>query len=131
MNAAEKEKITIRIDHVTKLYKLYAKPSDRLKEALSFTSKKYGKDFYALHDVDFSIRKGETVGIIGKNGAGKSTLLKIITGVLNPTEGTAVVDGTVSALLELGAGFNPEYPGMENIYLHGAMMGMSSEDIDQ
>lgn len=131
MNVAEKEKITIRIDHVTKLYKLYAKPSDRLKEALSFTSKKYGKDFYALHDVDFSIRKGETVGIIGKNGAGKSTLLKIITGVLNPTEGTAVVDGTVSALLELGAGFNPEYTGMENIYLNGAMMGMSSEEIDQ
>ena len=116
---------------MTKLYKLYQKPSDRLKEVFSISKKKYGKDFYALNDVDFSIRKGETVGILGKNGAGKSTLLKIITGVLNPTEGNVVVDGTVSALLELGAGFNPEYTGMENIYLNGAMMGMSREDIEQ
>lgn len=131
MSTVSNEKIAIKIDHVTKLYKLYQKPSDRLKEALSITKKKYGKDFYALHDVDFFIHKGETVGIIGKNGAGKSTLLKIITGVLNPTEGKVYVDGTVSALLELGAGFNPEYTGMENIYLNGAMMGMSREEIDQ
>lgn len=123
------EEITINIDHVTKLYKLYQKPSDRLKEAFSIHHKKYGKDFYALNDVNFSIRKGETVGVLGKNGAGKSTLLKIITGVLNPTEGDVQVKGTVSALLELGAGFNPEYTGMENIYLNGAMMGMDEEAI--
>ena len=131
MKALSNEKVTIAIEHVTKLYKLYQKPSDRLKEVFSISKKKYGKDFYALNDVDFSIRKGETVGILGKNGAGKSTLLKIITGVLNPTEGNVVVDGNVSALLELGAGFNPEYTGMENIYLNGAMMGMSREDIEQ
>ena len=120
----------IRIDGVSKLYKLYDKPSDRLKEALGLTRKVRYHELYALNDVSFSVRKGETVGIIGVNGSGKSTILKIITGVLAPTAGTVTADGRISALLELGAGFNMEYTGMENIYLNGTMMGFSEEEID-
>ena len=113
----------IKVSHLTKVYKLYDKPIDRLKESLHPLKKKYHKDFYALSDVDFEIKKGETVGIIGKNGAGKSTLLKIITGVLTPTSGHVHVNGRIASLLELGAGFNPEYTGIENIYLQGTLMG--------
>jgi teichoic acid transport system ATP-binding protein len=120
----------ITIDHVSKMYKLYRKPSDRLKEALGLTRKVRYHELYALNDVSFSVRKGETVGIIGVNGSGKSTILKIITGVLTPTAGTVTADGRISALLELGAGFNMEYTGMENIYLNGTMMGFSEEEID-
>ncbi len=122
--------IAIHVDHLSKLYKLYDKPSDRLKESLGLTRKKCYREHYALTDVSFDIGKGETVGIIGTNGAGKSTILKIITGVLNPTSGEAVVDGRISALLELGAGFNMEYTGIENVYLNGTMMGFSEEEID-
>ena len=113
-----------------KAYKLYDKPSDRLKEALGLSRKKKYKEHYALKGVDLEIYKGETVGIIGTNGSGKSTILKIITGVLNPTSGTVKVDGRISALLELGAGFNMEYNGIENIYLNGTMMGFSKKEID-
>lgn len=120
----------ICVDHVTKMYKLYDKPSDRLKESLGLTKKKCYREHYALTDVSFSIEKGETIGIIGTNGAGKSTILKIITGVLNPTKGQVTVDGRISALLELGAGFNMEYTGVENVYLNGTMMGFSEEEID-
>ena len=120
----------IRIDHVSKMYKLYQKPSDRLKDSLGLTRKKCYQEHYALSDVSFDIRKGETIGIIGTNGAGKSTLLKIITGVLSPTGGEVRTEGRISALLELGAGFNSEYTGMENIYLNGTMMGFSDEEID-
>ncbi len=120
----------ICVDHVTKLYKLYDKPSDRLKESLGLTKKKCYREHYALTDVSFSVEKGETIGIIGTNGAGKSTILKIITGVLNPTGGQVTVDGRISALLELGAGFNMEYTGIENVYLNGTMMGFSEEEID-
>lgn len=120
----------ISVDHVTKMYKLYNKPSDRLKESLGLTKKKCYREHYALTDIDFDIAKGETVGIIGTNGAGKSTVLKIITGVLNPTSGNVTVNGRVSALLELGAGFNMEYTGIENVYLNGTMMGFSEEEID-
>lgn len=124
--------IAVNIQALTKLYKLYDRTIDRLKETINFPSAKpYSKDFYALKDVSFTIQRGETVGILGKNGAGKSTLLKIITGVLNQTSGDAEVNGIVSALLELGAGFNPEYTGIENIYLNGAMMGMNRDSIDQ
>ncbi|MDY3250432.1 MAG: ABC transporter ATP-binding protein, partial [Candidatus Choladocola sp.] len=112
------------------MYKLYDKPSDRLKESLGLTRKKCYREHFALTDINFDIVKGETVGIIGTNGAGKSTILKIITGVLNPTEGQVVVNGRISALLELGAGFNMEYTGVENIYLNGTMMGFSEEEID-
>lgn len=120
----------ICVDHVTKMYKLYDKPSDRLKESLGLTKRKCYREHYALTDVSFSIEKGETIGIIGTNGAGKSTILKIITGVLNPTKGQVTVDGRISALLELGAGFNMEYTGVENVYLNGTMMGFSEEEID-
>lgn len=125
------EEVAIKIDHVSKLYKLYDKPMDRLKESLGLTRKKRYKEHYALQDVSFEVKKGETVGIIGTNGAGKSTILKIITGVLNPTSGGVNINGRISALLELGAGFNMEYTGIENIYLNGTMIGFSRDEIDR
>lgn len=125
-----KHDTAICVDHVSKMYKLYDKPSDRLKESLGLTKKKCYREHYALTDVNFEIAKGETVGIIGTNGAGKSTILKIITGVLNPTGGNVTVKGRISALLELGAGFNMEYTGIENVYLNGTMMGFTEEEID-
>ncbi len=120
----------IRVENVSKIYQLYNKPIDRLKESLNITHKNYHKDFYALNDISFKVKKGETVGIIGTNGAGKSTILKIITGVLTPTSGTVDVDGVVSALLELGAGFNMDYTGIENIYMNGTMMGFTHKEMD-
>ena len=120
----------IKVSHLTKVYKLYEKPIDRLKESLHPLKKQYHKDFYALNDVSFEIKKGETVGIIGKNGAGKSTLLKIITGVLTPSSGHVHVNGRIASLLELGAGFNPEYTGVENIYLQGTLMGYTKEEME-
>ena len=122
--------IAIKIKDVTKLYKLYDKPTDRLKESLGLTKKRKYKEHYALHNVSFNVKRGECVGIIGTNGAGKSTILKIITGVLNPTAGEVAIDGRISALLELGAGFNMEYTGIENVYLNGTMIGFSKEEID-
>lgn len=119
----------ISVKHLTKIYKLYDKPIDRLKESLHPLKKQYHKEFYALNDVSFEIKKGETVGIIGKNGAGKSTLLKIITGVLTPTSGSVHVHGRIASLLELGAGFNPEYTGIENIYFQGSLMGYTREEM--
>lgn len=121
----------IEISGLTKSYKLYESQSDRVKEVLSFTKKSYHKDFRALDSVSFEVKKGETVGIIGTNGAGKSTLLKIITGVLSPSDGKVKISGKVSALLELGAGFNQEYTGLENIYLNGRMMGYSKKEIEK
>ena len=118
----------ICVEHVSKIYKLYERPSDRLKETLGM--KVPVKEHYALRDVSFQIQRGETVGIIGTNGSGKSTVLKIITGVVSPTEGETRVNGRISALLELGAGFNMEYTGLENVYLNGTMMGFSKEEID-
>jgi len=123
--------IAISVDAVSKVYKLYNKPSDRLIDGLGLSRKKRYQEHRALDQVSFSIREGETVGIIGVNGSGKSTILKIITGVLTPTEGTVDVNGRISALLELGAGFNMEYTGMENIYMNGAMLGFSDQEIDQ
>lgn len=127
----EDKKISICVDQISKIYKLYEKPSDRMKEALGLTRKKIHKESYALRNVDMTIYQGETVGIIGTNGSGKSTILKIITGVLNPTSGNLTVNGRISALLELGAGFNMEYNGIENIYLNGTMMGFSEKEIDE
>lgn len=122
--------LAISIRHISKKYRLYDRSIDRLKESLHPFRKKYHRDFFALNDVSFDVRKGETVGIIGKNGSGKSTLLKIITGVLTPSGGGLVVNGNVSALLELGIGFNPELTGLENIYFSGTIMGYSREEID-
>lgn len=122
--------VAIRVKNLEKAYKLYDKPSDRLKEALGLSRKKKYKEHYALKGVDLTIYQGETVGIIGTNGSGKSTILKIITGVLNESGGSVEVNGRISALLELGAGFNMEYNGIENVYLNGTMMGFSKKEID-
>lgn len=127
----ENENVVIHIHDVSKMYKLYDRPKDRLFESLGLSRKKKYKEHYALHHVSFDIKKGETVGIIGTNGSGKSTILKIITGVLNQTEGEVAVNGRISALLELGAGFNMEYSGLENVYLNGTMIGFSKEEIDK
>ena len=123
--------IAIKIDNLSKIYRLYADPFDRLKESLHPFRKKYHRDFYALNDVNFEIEKGETVGIIGKNGCGKSTLLQIITGILFPTTGTVMVNGKIAALLELGAGFNPDLTGIENVYFSGTLMGFTREEMDE
>lgn len=125
------KEIAIKVENVNKIYKLYDKPSDRLKEALKLTKKKKHTDHIALKNIDIEVKKGETVGIIGTNGSGKSTILKIITGVLNPTTGSVFIKGRISALLELGAGFNMEYTGIENVYLNGTMIGFSKEEIDE
>jgi len=122
--------VAISIKDLTKVYHLYAKPQDRFKEALHPLRRSYHKDFYAMRGVEFDIYRGETVGIIGKNGAGKSTLLKMITGVLTPTNGSIETHGRISSLLELGAGFDPEMTGLENIYLNGTLMGFSDIEMD-
>lgn len=118
----------ITVKNVTKIYKLYDKPIDRLKETI--TRKSYSREFYALNGVSFEVEKGTTVGIIGTNGSGKSTMLKIITGVLSQTAGEVETVGNISALLELGAGFNMDYTGIENIYMNGTMMGFTREEMD-
>ena len=126
------EKMTetvIEINHLTKKYDMYKKPSDRLKEALSPTRKTYHEVFYALNDVNVKVEKGEMIGFIGENGSGKSTILKIITGVLTPSEGEVKIEGNIAALLELGSGFNPEYSGYENIFLNGMVLGYSREEM--
>ncbi len=125
----ETREIAIEVKNVNKVYKLYDRLRDRMKEAFGIGKKVY-KLHYALNDVNLNIYRGETVGIIGTNGSGKSTILKIITGVLTPTSGQVNVNGRISALLELGAGFNQEYNGIENIYLNGTMMGFSEKEIE-
>ena len=125
------ENIAIKVEDLIKIYPIYNSKNDRMKEALSLTRKKFHTEFHALNNINFEIKKGETVGIIGQNGSGKSTLLKILTGVLSPTSGNVMVNGKVSALLELGAGFNPEMTGLENIYLNGTIMGYTKEEMDE
>ncbi len=127
----EVELPAIEIKDLVKVYKLYDRARDRVKDAFGLSKGKAHKLHYALNGVNLCIRKGETVGIIGTNGSGKSTILKIITGVLSPTAGQVRVDGRISALLELGAGFNQEYNGIENVYLNGTMMGFSDREIDE
>lgn len=125
----DSSEVVIEVNNLTKTYHLYDKPGDRIKETFSLTHKKYARDYNALSGVSFQVHKGETLGIIGKNGAGKSTLLKMLTGVTTPTSGDIIIKGEVSALLELGTGFNPEYSGYENIYLNGCMRGYSREEM--
>ena len=121
----------IELVGVGKSYNLYDKPQDRIKEIFSLTRKNYHREYKALDNITFSVKKGETLGIIGRNGAGKSTLLKLITGVITPTTGEIRTDGEISALLELGTGFNPEYTGYENIFLNGSMRGFSDEEMQE
>ena len=123
--------LSIEVKDLVKVYNLYNSSADRLKEIFSIRGKKFHDNYYALNGINFSVKKGETFGIIGTNGAGKSTLLKLITGVATPTEGAVNVNGKISALLELGAGFNKDYTGIENIYLNGTMMGYSREEMKQ
>lgn len=122
--------VIIKADHLSKVYKIYERDIDRLKETFHPFHKRYSRDFFALKDVSFQIRRGENIGLIGNNGAGKSTLLKIITGVLTPTSGSITVTGRIASLLELGAGFNPELTGVENIFMNGLLMGQSREVMD-
>jgi len=123
------EEVAISLNNVSKCFKQYARPVDRLKEIL-LPSKSYAQEFWALRNISFEIMKGETIGIIGCNGAGKSTLLQLICGTLTPTTGKIQVNGRVAALLELGAGFNPEFTGRENVYMNGAIMGLSKLEVD-
>lgn len=123
------EEIAISLENVSKCFKRYARPIDRLKEIL-LPGKAYAQEFWALRDLSFDVMKGETMGIIGRNGAGKSTLLQVICGTLTPTSGKVQVNGRVAALLELGAGFNPEFTGRENVYMNGAIMGLSKQEVD-
>ncbi len=122
--------IAISVKNLSKRYKLYDTPQHRLKEALHPFRKKYHRDFWALKDISFEVKKGETVGIIGKNGSGKSTLLQVICGTLAASSGVTDVNGRVAALLELGAGFNPEFTGRDNVYMNASLMGLSREEVD-
>lgn len=123
--------VAISVRNLTKTYRLFGHPGDRIKQFFSLGLKHYHSEFTALKDVSFDIKKGETIGIIGRNGSGKSTLLQLICGILKPTAGTVQVNGRVSALLELGAGFNPEFTGRENVYFQGALMGFTKEQMDE
>jgi len=126
------KEVAIRVENLSKVYQIYNKPSDRLKQLLFGNSnKKYYREFNALQNIDFEIKRGETVGIVGKNGSGKSTLLQIIAGTLTPSHGNIQVNGRVAALLELGSGFNPEFTGRENVFLNGAILGISQEEMEQ
>ncbi|MCR5406672.1 MAG: ABC transporter ATP-binding protein [Lachnospiraceae bacterium] len=130
MEDNKEKQVAISVSHLTKIYKLYDRNRDRLKEALHLSKNINFREHYALNDINLEVHAGETVGIIGTNGSGKSTILKIITGVLNPSAGEVKINGRISALLELGAGFNMEFTGIENIYLNGTMTGFSEEEID-
>jgi ABC-type polysaccharide/polyol phosphate transport system ATPase subunit len=121
----------VEFQSVSKAYAIYDHPGDRLKELLSLNRLKRHKDFWALHDVSFEVKRGETFCVVGENGSGKSTMLQIVAGILHPTAGTATVHGRVSALLELGAGFNPEFTGRDNVYLNGSILGLSKRQIDE
>lgn len=121
----------IDIQNVCKVYRLYDNPMERLRDALNLSFKKEHKEYYALNNVSFYVEKGSSVGLIGTNGAGKSTLLKILTGVITPSSGQIIVNGKIAALLELGAGFNMEYTGLENVYLNGSMMGYTKEQMHE
>ena len=132
------DKVAIDVRGLSKCYQVYEQPVDRLKQFIiprlsrlcSGAARQYFREFWALRDIDFTIKKGETVGIIGHNGAGKSTLLQLICGTLNPSHGEVNVNGRIAALLELGAGFNPEFSGRDNVYLNASVLGLSKEDID-
>ncbi len=123
--------IAISVKNLTKKYRIFGHPGDRIKQALTFGRMRFHREFTALQDVSFEIKKGETVGIIGRNGSGKSTLLQLVCGILKPTSGKVEVNGRISALLELGAGFNPEFTGRENVYFQGAVIGLTKEEMDE
>lgn len=121
----------VEFQGVSKSYAIYNAPGDRLKELLSLNRLNRHKNFWALHDISFEVKRGETFCVVGENGSGKSTLLQMVAGILHPTSGTVAVNGRVSALLELGAGFNPEFSGRDNVYLNGSILGLTTRQIDQ
>lgn len=123
--------VAISVENISKCFQIYEKPHHRLFQGLLPGSRKWFKEFWALRDISLTIKKGEVVGIIGRNGSGKSTLLQLICGTLTPTTGQVRVNGKIAALLELGAGFNPEFTGRENIYMNGAIHGLSREAVDR
>ncbi|OGB21692.1 MAG: hypothetical protein A3I66_16345 [Burkholderiales bacterium RIFCSPLOWO2_02_FULL_57_36] len=123
--------IAISVRNLSKTYRIFGHPGDRIKQALTLGCVPFHREFTALKDVSFDIRKGETVGIIGRNGSGKSTLLQLLCGILKPSSGSVTVNGRISALLELGAGFNPEFTGRENVYFQGALMGFTKRQMDE
>ena len=123
--------IAISVKNLTKTYRIFGHPGDRIKQAFTFGRMRFHREFTALKDVSFDIKKGETVGIIGRNGSGKSTLLQLICGILKPTSGTVEVNGRISALLELGAGFNPEFTGRENVFFQGTLMGLTFAQMEE
>lgn len=133
------ENIAIRVQNLSKCYQIYGNPRDRLKQFVvprlqrmaGQTSRQYFREFWALKDISFEIKKGETVGIIGRNGSGKSTLLQLICGTLSPTDGKVETNGRIAALLELGSGFNPEFTGRENVYMNAAVLGLSTAEVDE
>ena len=130
--------IAIKVENLSKCYPIFDTPRDRLKQmiipmlqrAYGFSPRKYYREFWALRDVSFEVKRGQSVGIIGRNGSGKSTLLQLICGTLAPTGGSLQVNGRVAALLELGSGFNPEFTGRENVYLNASVLGLSQQEID-
>ncbi|MEH6482690.1 MULTISPECIES: ABC transporter ATP-binding protein [Pseudomonas] len=131
--------VTIKVDNLSKCYQVYEQPVDRLKQfvlpklqrVFRGSSEKYYREFWALNDVSFEVRKGETVGIVGRNGSGKSTLLQVICGTLQPTAGSVTTSGRIAALLELGSGFNPEFSGRENVYMNAGILGLTKQEIDE
>jgi lipopolysaccharide transport system ATP-binding protein len=123
--------VAVEFKNVTKSYSIYGAPRDRLKELASLNLRRFHTDFWALRDVSFEVRRGETFCVVGENGSGKSTLLQLCAGILQPTSGSVVAHGRVAALLELGSGFNPEFSGRDNVYLNGAILGLSSKEMDR
>jgi ABC-type polysaccharide/polyol phosphate transport system ATPase subunit len=121
----------VEFSNVSKSYSIYAAPRDRLKELATFQTRRFHTEFWALRDVSFEVQRGETFCVVGENGSGKSTLLQICAGILAPTSGAAIAHGRVAALLELGSGFNPEFSGKDNVYLNGAILGLSSKEMDR
>lgn len=121
----------IRVKNVSKLYEMYDTPRDRLRQFLSRGRRTYYKEFWALKDVSLDVQKGETLGILGRNGSGKSTLLQLIAGTLNPTKGQVETNGRLAALLELGSGFNPDFSGRENVFLNGAILGLTQAQMEE
>ncbi|MBX9914936.1 MAG: ABC transporter ATP-binding protein [Pseudomonadaceae bacterium] len=122
--------VAIAVSNLSKCFHIYDKPRDRLLQMFARSRKQYFREFWALNSVSFEVKKGETVGVVGRNGSGKSTLLQIICGTLNPTHGSAVTVGRIAALLELGSGFNPEFSGRENVYMNAAVLGLSRKETD-
>jgi lipopolysaccharide transport system ATP-binding protein len=131
MTQQRHDELVIRVDNLGKCYRIYDSPKDRLKQALWRDRRQYFREFWALRNVSLEVRRGETLGIIGRNGSGKSTLLQMICGTLTPTEGSVQTHGTVAALLELGSGFNPEFTGIENVYLNALLHGLSREQTEE